>query len=174
MNRLLPGFQLKSPATAAALSVAAAILLVPANYLPVLSTDFSGQARTDTIYSGVVELWRQNLWAIAAIVFIASIVIPILKLLGLGWLLWCVRRPVARNPRRETKIYATLDFIGRWSMLDVFLAAFLGGLVQFGQLSTVTPRSGIVAFGSVVVLTVLATQAFDPRLFWRKHGSSPS
>jgi paraquat-inducible protein A len=174
MNRIFPTVRLKTPATAAALALAAAIMLVPANYLPVLSTDFSGQDRTDTIYSGVVALWQQNLWAIAAIVFIASIVIPFLKLLGLAWLLWCLHRPGARNPRRETKIYATLDFIGRWSMLDVFLAAFLGGLVQFGQLSTVTPRSGIVAFGSAVVLTVLATQAFDPRLFWREPGASPS
>ena len=156
----------KSTATAAALALTAAIMLVPANLLPVLSTETSGSNRSDTIFSGAVELWRQGLWAIAAIVFTASILIPVLKLAGLGWLLLCVRRGAPLDSRRLTRVYAALDFIGRWSMLDVFLAAFLTGLVQFGEFSTVTPRSGIVAFASAVVLTVLATQAFDPRTLW--------
>jgi paraquat-inducible protein A len=156
----------KSPATAAALALTAAIMLVPANLLPVLSTETSGSNRSDTIFSGAVELWRQGLWAISAIVFTASILIPVLKLAGLGWLLLCVRRGGPLDSRRLTRVYAALDFIGRWSMLDVFLAAFLTGLVQFGEFSTVTPRSGIVAFASAVVLTVLATQAFDPRTLW--------
>jgi len=78
------------------------------------------------------------------------------------------------DSRRLTRLYAALDFIGRWSMLDVFLATFLAGLVQFGELSTVEPRSGIVAFAAAVVLTVLATQAFDPRILWPDHGHTPS
>ena len=169
MNRFFAGSGFRKTSTSAALALAAAAMLVPANFLPVLSTETSGSNRTDTIFSGVLELWRQGLWAIAAIVFTASIIIPILKLAGLGWLLWgawSARSGPVRDPRRLTRIYAVLDFIGRWSMLDVFLAAFLTGLVRFGEFSTVEPRSGLVAFASVVVLTVLSTQAFDPRVLW--------
>lgn len=162
----------KNTSTAAALALAAAIMLVPANVLPVLSTETSGRTRSDTIFSGTVELWRQGLWVLAIIVFTASIMIPVLKLVGLGWLLLNARRGASADARRLTRIYAILDFIGRWSMLDVFLATFLTGLVQFGEFSTVTARSGIVAFAAVVVLTVLATRAFDPRILWR--AASPS
>jgi paraquat-inducible protein A len=151
---------------AAALAVAAAIMLVPANLLPVLSTKTGGSARTDTIMSGIIGLWKDGMLAISAIVFIASILIPLLKLLGLAWLLLAVRRRASRNRRGLTRLYATLAFIGRWSMLDVFLVAFLAGAVQFGALATIEPRSGIVAFAAAVVLTILATDAFDPHLLW--------
>jgi paraquat-inducible protein A len=154
-------------ANATAFAIAAAIMLVPANFLPILTTQTSGRSRTDTIFSGTVELWNQGLWAIAAIVFIASIVIPLLKLVGLGWLLLQARRGAMRNARQLTRLYGALDVIGRWSMLDVFLVAFLSGVVRFGVFSTVEPRSGIVAFAIAVVLTVLAMHAFDPRVLWR-------
>jgi paraquat-inducible protein A len=156
-------------ANATAFAVAAAVMLVPANFLPILTTESSGSGRTDTIFSGTVELWRQGLWVIAVIVFVASIVIPVLKLLGLGWLLFQAHRRTIRDPRRLTRLYGALDFIGRWSMLDVFLVAFLSGVVRFGSFSTVIPRSGIVAFAIAVVLTVLATHAFDPRVLWREN-----
>ncbi len=159
-------------ANATALSIAAAVMLVPANFLPVLTTETSGHRRTDTIFSGVVELWRQDLWAIAVIVFVASIVIPILKLVGLSWLLVKARRGPVRDARRLTRLYGALDFIGRWSMLDVFLVGFLSGVVQFGVFSNVEPRRGIVAFAIAVVLTVLATHAFDPRVLWRGGSNS--
>lgn len=150
---------------AACLGLSAAILLVPANLLPVLHTRIAGEVRTDTIFSGVVELWESGLWAIATIVFIASFLVPLAKLAGLTWLIVAARRG-ARHPRRLTRLYALLDFIGRWSMLDVFLAAFLAGLIQFGLLATVEPRAGLVAFAAAVVLTMLATRAFDPRSLW--------
>lgn len=149
-----------------ALACAAAIMLVPANLIPVISTDVSGQVRDDTIYSGIMALWRQGLWGIAAIVFAASILVPGLKLAGLAVLLVASRRGPSRHARRLTRLFAALDFIGRWSMLDVFLVAFLSGLVQFGSLATIEPRSGIVAFAAVVVLTMLATRSFDPRVLW--------
>jgi paraquat-inducible protein A len=152
--------------TAAALAIAAALMLVPANTLPVLATETSGRNRSDTILSGAIELWHNGLWAIAIIVFTASIVIPVLKLAGLAWLIIETRWGKPRNPRRLTRVYAALDFIGRWSMLDVFLATFLTGLVQFGELAMVQAKGGIVAFAAAVVLTVLATQAFDPRSIW--------
>jgi paraquat-inducible protein A len=148
-----------------ALGLAAAVMLVPANLLPVIHTQTAGQIRTDTIYSGVIELWEHGLWPLAAIVFIASFVVPIGKLVGLGWLLAAVRWGT-RHPARLTRWYARLDLIGRWSMLDVFLAAFLAGLVQFGALATVEPRPGLIAFAAAVVLTMLATRAFDPHRLW--------
>jgi paraquat-inducible protein A len=149
-----------------ALALAAAIMLVPANLLPVLTMNTGGSVRTDTIMSGIIGLWRDGLWAISGIVFIASILIPLLKLVGLAWLLLAVRRRATRGRHGLTRLYATLDFVGRWSMLDVFLVAFLAGAVQFGALATIEPRSGIVAFAAAVVLTILATNAFDPQLIW--------
>ncbi|MEO7599679.1 MAG: paraquat-inducible protein A [Opitutus sp.] len=159
-------------ANATAFAVAAAVMLVPANVLPVLTTRSSGESRTDTIFSGTVELWRQGLYAIAAIVFVASILIPVLKLAGLVWLLVQARRPAPRHPRRLTHLYSALDFIGRWSMLDVFLVGFLSGVVRFGAFSTVEPGIGIIAFALAVILTVLATHAFDPRVLWRNGTQS--
>ena len=159
-------------ANATAFAIAAALMLIPANFLPILTTQTSGRIRTDTIFSGTVALWNQGLWAIAAIVFIASIVIPLLKLAGLGWLLLQARRGAMRNARQLTRLYGALDVIGRWSMLDVFLVAFLSGVVRFGVFSTVEPRPGIVAFAIAVVLTVLATHAFDPRVLWRTGSKS--
>jgi paraquat-inducible protein A len=167
MNR--PSADPPSLAAPAALALAAAIMLVPANLLPILSTSTGGAARTDTILSGIAGLWRDGMWVIAAIVFIASILIPLLKLAGLAWLLLAVRRPVVRHPRGLGRLYSVLGFIGRWSMLDVFLVAFLAGIVRFGALATVEPRPGIAAFAAAVVLTVLATDAFDARLLWRRQ-----
>lgn len=157
---------------ATALALAAAVMLVPANLVPVLSTNMGGSARTDTIMSGIIGLWKDGMWAISAIVFIASILIPLLKLIGLIWLLIAVRRRATGHRRGLTRLYAGLDFIGRWSMLDVFLVAFLAGAVQFGALASIEPRSGIVAFAAAVVLTILATDAFDPQLIWLDRKSS--
>jgi len=171
MKRRLPSLRSANLSTATALAIAAAVMLVPANLLPVLTMDSPGRNRTDTILSGIIELWRQGLWVIALIVFTASILIPFLKLAGLAWLLWLARRGRAPQARRGTRIYAALDFIGRWSMLDVFLVGFLTGLVQFGVMATVLPQPGIGAFALAVILTVLATQAFDPRVLWRAAGT---
>jgi paraquat-inducible protein A len=167
MKRRRPRLRSEKLVNSTAFAIAAAIMLIPANVLPILTTESSGRSRTDTIFSGTVELWRQDLWVIAIIVFVASIAIPVLKLAGLGWLLVNARRGTTRDARRLTRLYGTLDFIGRWSMLDVFLVAFLSGVVRFGTFSTVAPRSGIIAFAIAVVLTVLATHAFDPRVLWR-------
>jgi paraquat-inducible protein A len=164
----------RHPSQAAALALAAAIMLVPANLLPVLNTNTTGQPRTDTIFSGIVSLWQDGMWGISAIVFVASILIPLLKLAGLACLLVAVRRGPSQHPRALTRLYTILDLIGRWSMLDVFLVAFLSGVVQFGVLAMVEPRGGIVAFALAVVLTVLATDAFDPRLLWPRPAPSAS
>jgi len=169
MRRRLPGLGSDGNANATALGLAAAVMLVPANLLPVLETASSGADRTDTIFSGAIQLWHHGLGAIAVIVFAASIVIPILKLAGLAYLIFNTRNGAPENPERLTRVYSALDFIGRWSMLDVFLAAFLTGLVQFGEFATVSARSGIVAFAAAVILTILATEAFDPRTLWESR-----
>lgn len=160
----------RSQARAAAFVTAAAIMLVPANVLPVLSTTMPGQSRSDTIFSGILGLVDDGSYAVAAIVFTASILVPLLKVAGMATLLFSVRHGPVRHRRSLTRLYATLDFIGRWSMLDVFLAAFLSGAVQFGALAQVRPEPGVIAFAAAVVLTMLATDAFDPRALWQDAG----
>jgi paraquat-inducible protein A len=158
-----------------ALTIASAVMLIPANLLPVMHMEITGETASDTtILSGVRMLCAQDLWVLGAIVFTASILVPLLKLVGMSWLLWSVRRPAIPHPRRLTRLYAILSFIGRWSMLDVFLVAFLTGAVKFGSLADVEPRGGIIAFASVVVLTMLATNSFDPRLLWAKSARKPA
>jgi paraquat-inducible protein A len=151
----------------ALLALGAVVMLVPAYALPVMHLGTFGKPSLDTtIFSGVIQLWQDGLAGLAAIVFTASFLVPLLKLAGLTWLLCATVGKPTRHPRLLTKVYATIDFIGRWSMLDVFLVAFLSGAVRFGKLASVHPRPGIVAFGAGVVLTMLATHRFDPRVFW--------
>jgi paraquat-inducible protein A len=174
MNRFHDRTPAKNHGWAAALAVAAAIMLVPANLLPVIRSSSSGEIRSDTILSSIVGLCEQGLWVVGGIVFIASILVPLLKLLGLAWLLFAAHNGPRGRSRQLTRLYAALDFIGRWSMLDVFLVAFLTGIVQFGPLATIEPRSGIIAFAAAVVLTMLATLAFDPRVFWPESTNASS
>lgn len=157
-----------------AFATAAAIMLVPANYLPILTTNNGGEMRTDTIYSGMMGLYESGLWPLAVIVATASLVVPFAKLAGLTWLIRAARHGRSPHARRSTRLYAVLEFIGRWSMLDVFLVAFLTSSVQFGALSSIRPKPGIVAFAAAVVLTILATRAFDPRLLWREPPPDPA
>jgi len=151
---------------AAAFVLAAAVMLVPANMLPILSTELPGQSRTDTIFSGIVGLCDDGSWGVAGIVFTASFLVPLLKICGLIVLLLSVRHRPVRHRRSLTRLYTVLDFIGRWSMLDVFLVGFLTGAVQFGSLAKVLPQPGAIAFAAAVVLTMLATDAFDPHALW--------
>lgn len=159
---------------AAALALAATAMLVPANVLPVMHVaQAGGPVMEATIFTGVRLLAEQNLWILAAIVFTASVLVPLLKLVGMGFLLWGAHRGSGRHARGLTRLYLLLDFIGRWSMLDVFLVGFLTGAVRFGRLAAVEPRSGIIAFAAVVVLTMLATHAFNPRLLWARAATAP-
>lgn len=165
----------RSPQRAAAFALAAAVLLVPANVLPVMRLATAGGAATETtIFSGVILLCQQGLWGLGAIVFTASILVPVLKLGGLASLLYSVRHGRRPNSRRLTRVYAGVNFIGRWSMLDVFLVTFLCGAVRFGKLASVVPESGILAFAGVVILTMVATQSFDSRLLWTSPEPNPN
>jgi paraquat-inducible protein A len=148
------------------LVIAAAICYLPANLLPVLSTNTLGSTENDTIIGGVIILYNSGSWPLALIVLIASVMIPLGKLLALGYLLVAVRRARIDGGHEQARLYRILEFIGRWSMLDVFVDAYTVALVQLHPLMSVVPGPGIGFFAAVVVLTMLATEYFDPRLIW--------
>lgn len=156
-----------------ALLIAASFLIIPANVLPVMETGSLFGSQQDTIMSGVVYLWNTGSWPLAVLVFFASIVVPLLKLIALGFLVVSVRRRSAAPPLARARLYRLLEFIGRWSMLDIFVVTLLTALVQIRTLAIVTPGPGAVAFGAVVVLTLLAARAFDPRLIWDSATEAP-
>jgi paraquat-inducible protein A len=156
-----------SLAVTAALALAALILYVPANVYPIMRMHFHGAYSENTVWDGVVALADQNQWFVAIVVFLASIVIPVMKLTGLLYLVITIRFGIGRRLRDRTRIYRFIDVIGPWAMLDVFLLAVLVALVQLGTIATVLPGPGLVAFAAVVVLTMLATASFDPRMIWQ-------
>ncbi|HEY6457082.1 MAG TPA: paraquat-inducible protein A [Steroidobacteraceae bacterium] len=153
--------------TTTALVVTGLVLYIPANVLPVLQIERYGSIERDTILGGVLELVHYDLWPLALIVFMASIVVPLAKLFGLAWLLWPTRQRSALQLRQRTRVYRLIDTIGRWSNIDVFMISILGALVQFGALERVRPESGALAFAGVVLITMIAARCFDPRLMWR-------
>lgn len=149
-----------------ALLIAAYILFIPANILPVMETGSLFGAQQDTIMSGVVYLWISGSWPLAVLVFVASIVVPLTKLVVLTLLLASVQLRWDGLPRERTRLFRMIEFIGRWSMLDIYVVTILAALVRLQSLATVKAGPGAVAFGAVVVLTMLASMAFDPRLIW--------
>jgi len=149
-----------------ALMLGAAVLYIPANTLPIMTVISLGRASTNTILSGVEELLARGMWPLAALVFVASITVPVLKITGLGIMLISVRRRATGRLRDRTVLYRIVAMIGRWSMIDVFMLSVLVGLVRMGYLASVRPGLGAVAFCAVVILTMLAAISFDPRLMW--------
>jgi paraquat-inducible protein A len=149
-----------------ALLIAAYILYIPANLLTIMETGSLISYRRDTIVSGVVHLWKTGSWMIAVIVFVASVTIPLLKLISLTLLLASVQRRSTWRPHQRTRLYRLVELVGRWSMLDIYVVTLLAALVQLGAMATVKAGPGAVAFGAVVVLTMLASMQFEPRLIW--------
>jgi paraquat-inducible protein A len=149
-----------------ALGIAAAILYVPANVYPVLTLVRFGAGQPSTILGGARELLDAGQWPLAALVFFASIMVPMLKLVGLTILLTSVHARRNDHLRDRTMLYRIVDSIGRWSMIDIFMESILVALVQFGALVTINPGFGAIAFAGVVVLTMFAARSFDPRLMW--------
>jgi paraquat-inducible protein A len=149
-----------------ALLLAAAICYVPANVLPVLTTSTAKGTESDTILQGVVLLWSPTGWPLSLIVLFASIMIPSAKILALAYLVVTVRSGSIRSNRQRIRLYRTVDVIGRWSMVDVFVDAFTAALVQLQPLMSVAPAPGLLFFAAVVVLTMFAVESFDPRLIW--------
>jgi len=149
-----------------ALLLTAIILYIPANTLPMMRTYYLGKALSATILSGVVLFIEHGDWPLALIIFVASVLVPLFKMLSLGYLLVSVHRRSTIRPRERTVLYRATELIGRWSMVDVFVVAVLAALVQMGRLASIFPGAGATAFAGVVVLTMLAAQTFDPRLIW--------
>jgi paraquat-inducible protein A len=149
-----------------ALLVAAMLLYIPANVLPVMHSKTLLMEQDDTILSGVVVLWHSGSWPLAILVFFASIMVPMLKVLGLSLLCWTVQRGSRWDPLQRSRLYRVIEFVGRWSMLDIYVVTLLVALVQLRSLATIEAGPGAVAFGAVVVLTMTASMSFDPRLIW--------
>jgi len=149
-----------------ALVIAATICYIPANLLPVMNTTALGSSEADTIMGGVIYLFTSGSWPLALIVLIASVMVPLGKLIALAYLLITVQRGVKGGARERTRLYRMVEFIGRWSMLDVFVDTFTVAMVQLKPLMSVEPGLGVVFFAAVVVLTMLAAVTFDPRLIW--------
>jgi paraquat-inducible protein A len=163
------GLQWRRPGsvqTTWALLVAAAICYVPANLLPVLGTTTLGSTEYDTIMGGVVFLYTSGSWPLALIVLVASVMVPLGKLVALAYLLVTVQRGSIQGNRERTRLYRMVELIGRWSMLDVFVDTFTVALVQLQPLMSVQPGAGVMFFAAVVVLTMIAASTFDPRLIW--------
>ncbi len=153
--------------------VAAAILYIPANSLPVLETTSALQYEEHTLLGGIHELWVDGSWALAVIVFIASIAVPVLKIGVLGLLAWTVRYAPSWRRHERARLYRLIEVVGHWSMLDVYVVVLLAATVRFGPLASVNVGPGLLSFAAVVVLTLLATWSFDPRMIWQEpspHG----
>jgi paraquat-inducible protein A len=153
-----------------AFAIAALVLYIPANTYPVLTVVRLGAGEPSTILGGVRELFELGMWPLAALVFFASVAVPVLKLVGLAVLLITTHTGTAWALRDRTILYRIVDAIGRWSMIDIFMESILVALVQFGQVASVYPGPGAIAFAAVVILTMLAARSFDPRLMWDSAG----
>jgi paraquat-inducible protein A len=149
-----------------ALVIAAAVLYVPANYFPVLTVMQLGAGAPSTILGGVRELVTSGMYPLAALVFFASIAVPTLKLVGLSIMLVATQTGRSGWLRDRTRLYYIVRWIGRWSMIDIFMESLLGALVIFGSVITIQPGIGAIAFCGVVILTMFAAETFDPRLMW--------
>ena len=149
-----------------ALLIAAFLLLIPANVYPVMTVIRFGQGEPSTILSGVLHLIESGMLGLAMIVFIASIVVPVLKLFILSFLLISVHKKSIWRPRDRTLLYRVTEIVGAWSMVDIFLVGLLSSLVSLDALSTIQPGIGAIFFAGVVVITMFAAHSFDPRLIW--------
>lgn len=156
-----------------ALTLAAAILYVPANYFPVLTVVQLGAGHPSTILGGIQELISARMYPLAALVFFASILVPGLKLVGLAFMLATTQARSIVWLRDRTRLYRVVAFIGRWSMIDIFMESLLGALVVFGSVITIRPGIGAIAFCSVVILTMFGAETFDPRLMWDAASQNP-
>ncbi len=146
--------------------VTALIFYVPANTLPIMTTTQLGQETYSTIAGGVVLLWEQGSYMIALIILIASLLVPIAKFIALVTLCFGKQLNFYRAPQNKIIIYRVTEFVGRWSMVDVFVVAFLASLIQMGNLMSVYPGPAALAFAGMVFFSMLSANSIDPKLFW--------
>lgn len=155
-----------------ALALAAVILYIPANVYPVMTVISFGRGDPSTILGGVEELFHAGMWPLGLLVLFASITVPVLKLIGLSYLLISVRRGSHDRLRERTVLYRIVEAVGRWSMIDIFMLSILVALVRLGSIATIEPGVGAISFAGVVVLTMFAAMSFDPRLIWDAAGEN--
>jgi paraquat-inducible protein A len=146
--------------------LAACALYIPANTLHIMTTDQFGRAVDSTILGGVVILWSHGSYPVALIILVASVLVPIGKILSVGALCWSVTRGHQASERQRAVLYRTTELIGKWSMVDVFVVAILVALIQITGIIVITPGPAALAFAGVVILTMIAAEQFDPRLIW--------
>jgi paraquat-inducible protein A len=149
-----------------AFGIAAILLYLPANLLPIMITNQLGQAAENTIIGGVVQLWELGSYPVAIVIVTASVLIPLGKLAALGLLCWAVTHGHATSLRQRTTLYRITELVGKWSMVDVFVVAVLVALIQMGGVMVIRPGAAALAFAGVVIVTMLAAASFDPRLIW--------
>ncbi|MBE0621817.1 MAG: paraquat-inducible protein A [Burkholderiales bacterium] len=153
--------------------ITAMILYVPANMLPIMDTSSLFGTQRDTILSGVAFLWTSGSFVLALLVFFASIMVPLAKMIALTVLAASVQMRAAWHPRTRTRLYRVIEFAGRWSMLDIYVVTLLVALVHVSTFASIHAGPGAAAFGAVVVLTMFAATSFDPRLIWDTLGEKP-
>jgi len=155
-----------------ALLVTSILLYLPANILPIMITDLLGDKMPSTILAGVILLWSEGSYPVALVIFIASIMVPTLKMIAIAWLCWDAKGHGRRDSERMHLIYEVVEFVGRWSMIDVFVIAVLSALVRMGGLMNIYPAMGALMFALVVIMTMIAAMTFDPRLSWDREPES--
>ncbi|OGP56977.1 MAG: paraquat-inducible protein A [Deltaproteobacteria bacterium RBG_13_49_15] len=155
-----------------ALIIAAVILYIPANLFPITRITSFGVTQSDTIISGVVYFIQSGMWLIAAVIFVASVLIPIFKIIILIFLLVSIRHRSEWRPSERARLYRFIEGIGRWSMVDIFVVTILVALVQVGNAATIEAGPGAVFFAAVVIITMVASMSFDPRLIWDEKEKS--
>ena len=155
-----------------ALLVTSILLYLPANILPIMITDLLGDQMPSTILAGVILLWSEGSYPVALVIFIASIMVPTLKMIAIAWLCWDAKGHGRRDSERMHFIYEIVEFVGRWSMIDVFVIAVLSALVRMGGLMNIYPAMGALMFALVVIITMFAAMTFDPRLSWDREPES--
>ena len=149
-----------------ALMTAAAVLYIPSHLLPIMTVVELGKVTNHTIIGGMMSFWETGAYPIAIVIFVASIMIPLLKIGALVWLCAAASGITHPSPKALGRVYLVTELLGRWSMIDIFVVGIMVSVVQLGNYMTVTPGPGALAFGGVVVLTMLAAMRFEPRLLW--------
>ncbi len=146
---------------------ASAVLYVPANALPIVTTTSAFRETSYTLMEGIAELWIDDAFGLAILVFVASIVVPMLKIGALALLAWSVQHAPSWRQHERARLFGVVEAVGHWSMLDVYIVVLLVAMVRFGDLANAHPEPGLLAFAAVVVLTMLAAHSFDPKLIWQ-------
>jgi paraquat-inducible protein A len=146
--------------------IAAFIMYIPANTEPMMRTTSLGNTSSDTILEGVIYFLTHGDWPLALVIFAASVMLPLLKMIAIAYILILTQRASTERTIERTKLYRIAEILGKWSMLDIFVVGLMAGLVQLGSLTTIAPGPACIAFAGVVILTMFAEMAFDPKLIW--------